>query len=76
LSGQLKRVSDRTFCYYAASCPNSAQHAAGMAGKRLGLLIGSEENYPAAPIGIVHFIEEVPRYTYCEFIGVVHGIGN
>ena len=47
-----------------------------MMGKRLGLLISSEETYPAAPSGIVHSIQEFSRYTRCEFVGVVQGIGN
>lgn len=76
MSGQLKTFFDRTFCYYAASCPESSENAARMAGKRLGLLISSEENYPAAPLGIIHSVQEFSRYTRCEFAGVVQGIGN
>ncbi|MFT4548675.1 MAG: multimeric flavodoxin WrbA [Verrucomicrobiales bacterium] len=76
MSGQLKTFFDRSFCYYAASCTESEQNSRRMANKRLGLLISSEETYPAAPMGIIHSIQEFTRYTHCEFVGVVQGIGN
>ena len=76
MSGQLKTFFDRTFCYYSASCPNSEENAKRMAGKRIGLLISSEETYPGAPLGLVHSVQEFCRYTHCAFVGSVQGIGN
>tara|TARA_R110002096_G_scaffold159011_3_gene324588 strand:+ start:13759 stop:14400 length:642 start_codon:yes stop_codon:yes gene_type:complete len=76
MSGQLKTFFDRSFCYYAASHPKSDEYAKAMCGKKLGLVISSEESYPAATMGIVHSIQEFSRYTYSEFVGVVQGIGN
>lgn len=76
MSGQLKTFFDRTFCYYAASCPKSASNAERMTRKRIGLLISSEETYPGATLGVIHSIQEFSRYTHSEFVGVVQGIGN
>jgi multimeric flavodoxin WrbA len=76
LSAQTKAFFDRTFCYYAASYPDSARVIAGMTGKRIGLVLASEETYPGASLGIVHQIQEYARYTHSEFVGVVRGIGN
>lgn len=76
LSAQTKAFFDRTFCYYAASYPRSAEVAAAMTGKRIGLVLASEETYPGASLGIVHQIQEYCRYTHSDFVGVVRGIGN
>lgn len=76
MSGQLKTFFDRTFCYYAASCPDSTTNVAGMSRKRIGLLLSSEETYPGATLGVIHSIQEFSRYTHSEFVGVVQGIGN
>lgn len=76
LSAQTKAFFDRTFCYYAASHPRSADVIARMSGKRIGLTLASEETYPGASLGIVHQIQEYARYTHSEFVGVVRGIGN
>ncbi len=76
MSGQLKTFFDRSFCYYAASHPKSDEYAEAMCGKTLGLLIASEESYPAAPMGIIHSIQEFSRYTHSHFAGYVQGIGN
>lgn len=76
LSAQTKAFFDRTFCYYAASYPNSATVMAQMSHKRIGLVLASEETYPGASLGIVHQIQEYSRYTHSEFVGVVHGVGN
>lgn len=76
LSAQTKAFFDRTFCYYAASYPRSAEVVAGMSRKRIGLVLASEETYPGASLGIVHQIQEYSRYTHSEFVGVVRGIGN
>jgi len=76
LSAQTKAFLDRTFCYYAASYPGSAEVIAGMSGKRIGLALSSEETYPGAALGIVHQIQEFSRYTHSEFVGMVRGVGN
>jgi len=76
LSGQAKTFFDRTFCYYAASYPNSEQVIEQMSRKRIGLVLASEETYPGASLGIVHQIQEFSRYTHSEFVGVVRGVGN
>jgi multimeric flavodoxin WrbA len=76
LSAQTKAFFDRTFCYYAASYPDSAQVIEGMSRKRLGLCLASEETYPGAALGIIHQLQEFARYTHSDFVGVVRGIGN
>jgi multimeric flavodoxin WrbA len=76
LSAQTKAFFDRTFCYYAASYPRAAEVMQGMSGKRIGLVLASEETYPGASLGIVHQIQEFSCYTHSEFVGVVRGIGN
>ncbi|WP_394826593.1 flavodoxin family protein [Pendulispora albinea] len=76
LSAQTKAFFDRTFCYYAASHPRSAEALAKMARKRIGLVLASEETYPGAELGIVHQIQEFSRYTRSDFVGVVRGSGN
>lgn len=76
MSAQTKSFFDRTFCYYAAAYPDSAQVMDKMLHKRIGLVLASEETYPGVTLGIVHQLQEYSRYTHSEFIGVVHGIGN
>jgi multimeric flavodoxin WrbA len=76
LSAQTKAFFDRTFCYYAASYPRSAEVIDGMSRKRIGLVLVSEETYPGATLGIVHQLQEFARYTHSELVGVVRGIGN
>ena len=76
LSAQVKAFFDRTFCYYAASYPQSAQVIERMSRKRIALVLASEETYPGASLGIIHQIQEYARYTHSEFVGVVRGIGN
>lgn len=76
LSAQMKAFFDRTFCYYAASYPQSEQVMQRMAGKRVGLVLVSEETYPGATLGIVHQVQEFARYTHSELVGIVRGIGN
>ncbi len=76
MSAQTKAFFDRTFCYYAASYPDSAGVIRRMTRKRIGLLLASEETYPGASLGIVHQIQEYSRYTHSDFAGVVRGIGN
>lgn len=76
ISGQTKTFFDRTFCYYAASYPESEYVISSMTGKRIGLLCSSEETYPGATLGMIHQIQEYTRYTHSKFMGVVRGIGN
>ncbi len=76
LSAQTKAFFARTFCYYAASYPESAGVIERMSHKRIGLVLASEETYPGASLGIVHQIQEYSRYTHSEFVGVVRGVGN
>ncbi|WP_137391706.1 flavodoxin family protein [Rhodoligotrophos defluvii] len=76
LSAQTKAFFDRTFCYHAASYPGSAEVRSGMSGKRIGLVLASEETYPGAALGIIHQIQEFSRYTHSAFVGVVRGVGN
>ena len=75
-SAQLKAFFDRTFCYYAASYPGSAAVIEGMKGKRIGLVLSSEETFPMVSGGIISQIQEYSRYTHSTFVGVVHGIEN
>ena len=76
MSAQLKAFFDRMFCYVAATHPRSAEVVAAMQGKRIGLLLSSEETFPTVSGGIVHQIQEFARYTRSTFVGVVHGYGN
>ena len=76
VSGQLKTFLDRIFCYIAASEPEADMFVEGLMGKRLALVLASEENYPGAPLGVIHEIQEYARYTHSDFVGVVQGIGN
>ena len=76
VSAQLKAFFDRSFCYYAASYPRSAEVIDGMKGKRIGLILSSEETFPMVSGGIVSQMQEYARYTRGDFVGMVHGIGN
>ncbi|HVD57500.1 MAG TPA: flavodoxin family protein [Thermoleophilaceae bacterium] len=76
VSGQLKAFLDRIFCYIAASEPEADLFVQGLLGKRLALVIASEESYPGASLGVIHEIQEYARYTHSAFVGVVQGIGN
>ena len=75
-SAQLKAFFDRTFCYYAASYPGSDEVVRGMIGKRVGLLVSSEETFPMVSGAVICQIQEFCRYTRSPFVGVVHGYGN
>lgn len=76
MSAQLKTFFDRMFCYIASSHPQSGEVIPRMMGKRLGLLLTSEETFPGVGAGIVHQMQEYARYTGSDFAGVVHGYGN
>jgi multimeric flavodoxin WrbA len=75
-SAQLKAFFDRTFCYYAASYPQSEAVIRGMMGKRVGLVLSSEETFPMVSGAVICQIQEYCRYTRSTFVGVVHGYGN
>jgi multimeric flavodoxin WrbA len=75
-SAQLKAFFDRTFCYYAASYPGSEAVIEGMKGKRIGLVLSSEETFPMVSGAVICQIQEFSRYTRSTFVGVVHGYGN
>lgn len=75
-SAQLKAFLDRTFCYYAASYPGSEKVIEGMQGKRIGLVLSSEETFPMVSGAVICQIQEFSRYTRSNFVGVVHGYGN
>jgi multimeric flavodoxin WrbA len=76
MSSQLKAFFDRMFCYIAASYPRSPAIVERMRGKRIGLLLSSEETFPTVSAAIVQQVQEYSRYTRSSFVGVVHGYGN
>lgn len=76
MSAQMKAFLDRMFCYAAASYPRSGEVVAQLMGKRVGLVLSSEETFATAPAGIVHQMQEYCRYTRSQLVGVVQGRGN
>lgn len=76
VSGQLKTFFDRMFCYIAASHPESQKIASDLVGKKLALVLSSEESYTGASLGVLHEIQEYARYTHSPFVSSVQGIGN
>lgn len=76
VSAQLKTFFDRMFCYVAASHPQSPAVVQRITGKRIGLVLSSEETFPTVSAGPVHEIQEFSRYTRSVFVGIVHGYGN
>jgi multimeric flavodoxin WrbA len=76
VSAQLKAFFDRMFCYVAASYPRSGEVVERMQGKRIGLLLSSEETFPMVGAGPVHQMQEFTRYTRSTFVGVIQGYGN
>jgi multimeric flavodoxin WrbA len=76
MSAQLKAYFDRMFCYVAGSYPQAPAVIKGMQGKRIGLLLSSEETFPTVSAGVVQQINEFCRYTRSTFVGLVHGYGN
>jgi hypothetical protein len=47
-----------------------------MQGKRIGLVLSSEETFPMVSGAVICQIQEFCRYTRSTFVGVVHGYGN
>lgn len=76
MSAQLKAFFDRMFCYVAASYPQSEDVVRRLMGKRIGLLVSSEETFPTVTAGVAHQLQEYCRYARSIFVGTVHGIGN
>lgn len=76
MAARLQAFFDRVFCYTAGEAPEADQVLAALPGKRIGLLIASEETYPSAPLGLVHQIQEIARYNRQHLVGVVYGHGN
>jgi multimeric flavodoxin WrbA len=76
MSGQLKTFFDRMFCYIAASHPAADEVVEALMGKRIVLVLSSEETYAGAELGIVHQMQEYARYTHSSLVGVVRGFGN
>lgn len=76
MTARLKAFFDRVFCYTAGAAPEADQVLSALPGKRIGLLIASEETYPSAPLGLVHQVQEIARYNRQHLVGVVHGHGN
>jgi multimeric flavodoxin WrbA len=76
MSARLKAFFDRVFCYTSAGAPGADRVLAALPGKRIGLLVASEETYPSAPVGLVHQVQEIARYNRQHFVGVVYGHGN
>src|SRR5258706_10750082 len=59
MAAQLKAFLDRMFCDIAASSPRSVEVVPRMQGKRIGLILSSEETFPTASAGILHPIHEI-----------------
>lgn len=64
------------FCYCAASYPRSSEVIEGMKGKRIVLVMSSEETFPMVSASIISQFQEFSRYTRSQFVGVVLGYGN
>jgi putative NADPH-quinone reductase len=76
MAASMKNFFDRLTCYISASYPRRDEVASAMLGKRMALLLASEEQYPALGQGIVFQLQEISRYLRSPFVGVVNGIGN
>jgi putative NADPH-quinone reductase len=76
MSASLKNFFDRLTCYIAASYPRRDQVVPALLGKRMALLLASEERYPALGHGVTFQLQEIARYLRSPFVGVVNGIGN
>lgn len=76
MAAVLKNYFDRMVCYLSGSFPASEQVIEGMVGRRVALLISSEERYPGATLGLIAQVQEMSRYLRQPLVGVVHGVGN
>jgi len=66
----LKNYFDRMVCYLSGSFPSSRQVMERMIGKRVALLISSEERYPGAALGLIAQVQEMSRYLHQPLTGV------
>lgn len=76
MSGQLKAMFDRLFCFMSPGHPASEQVMSGLPGKRVGVLIACEESYPGATLGLRAQLHELMRYLKQDLVDVVVGVGN
>jgi len=76
MPGRLKTVFDRLFCYTSNSAPQQDAVVTGIVGKRVGVLISSEESYQGATLGVIAQFQELTRYLNQELTGVVVGNAN
>lgn len=76
MAAVLKNYFDRMVCYLSGSFPASDQVMERMIGKRVALLVSSEERYPGAVLGLVAQVQEMSRYLHQPLVGVVNGVGN
>jgi multimeric flavodoxin WrbA len=76
MAAVLKNYFDRMVCYISASFPSSGELIERMTGKRVALLISSEERYPGAALGLIAQVQEMSRYLHQPMVGVIQGVGN
>jgi multimeric flavodoxin WrbA len=76
MTARLKAFFDRVFCYTSSAAPHADDALRALPGKRIGLLVTSEETYPSAPLGLVHQTQEIARYQRQHLVGVVQAHGN
>jgi multimeric flavodoxin WrbA len=76
MAAALKNFFDRLVCYISASYPRHTEVVQGLKGKRVALLLASEERYPAACLAVIDQVQEISRYFDHQFVEVVNGIGN
>lgn len=76
MAAALKNFFDRMFCYISPSYPRSAEVIRSLGGKRVVLLLASEESYATANAAVVSQLQEMSRYLGQQFVAVVNGIGN
>lgn len=76
MTARLKAFFDRVFCYTSPAAPQADVVLPALPGKRIGLLVTSEETYPSAPMGLIHQAQEIVRYQRQHLVGVVQAHGN
>ena len=76
MSGLLKTMFDRLFCYMSPGSPHSVSVLESLPGKRVGALVACEESYPGATLGLRAQLHELTRYLKQDLVDVVVGVGN
>ena len=76
MSGGLKSLFDRLFCYMSPGYPQSEAVLDRLPHKRVGVLIACEESYPGASLGLRAQFHELTRYLRQDLVDVVVGVGN